>query len=90
MFRCIHDSAPKYLTELKVVDQLHDCSLRSTNSGGIHAMVSRTKMVRESSFCSMGPSIWNNLPETVVKTTSLSAFKSQLKTVLFKCCYNLN
>ena len=90
MFKCIHDSAVKYLTELIVVDQLHDHSLWSTNSGRIHTMVSRTKIILESSFHYMGPRIWNNLPETVVKTTSHSAFKSQLKTVLFKCCYNLN
>ena len=90
MFKCIHDNAPKYLTELIVVDQVHHHNLRSTNSGRIHIVVSRITMVHESSFHSMGPRIWDNLPETVVKTTSLSAFKSQLKTVLFKCCYNLN
>ena len=90
MFKCIHDSAPKYLTELIVVDQLHDHSLRSIDSGRIHTTVSRTNMVHESSFHSMGPRIWNNLPEPVIKTTNLSAFKTQLKTVLFKCCYNLN
>ena len=27
--------APYYLTELIVVDQVHDCNLRSTNSGRI-------------------------------------------------------
>ena len=90
MFKCIHDSAHKYLTELIVVDQVHGHNLRSTNSGRIHTTVSRTTMVHESSFWSMGPRIWNNLPETVVKTTSLSAFQSQLKAVLFKHCYNLN
>ena len=81
MFKCIHDSAPKYLTELIVVGQLHDHGLRSTDSGRIHTMVSRTKNVHESIFHSMGPRIWNNLPETVVKT-NYSAFKSQLKTYL--------
>ena len=45
-------------------------------------------MVHESSFCSMGPRIWNNLPETVVKTTSLSALKSQLKTVYLNVATN--
>ena len=54
MFKCIHYSAPKYLTELIVVDQVHDPNLRSTDSGRIHTMVSRTKMVHESSFCSNG------------------------------------
>ena len=90
MFKCIPDSRSKYLTELIVVDQVHDHNLRSTDSDKIHTMVSRTKMIHESSFHSMAPRIWNNLPETVFKTISLSAFKSQLKTVLFKCCYNLN
>ena len=27
MFKCIHDTAPKYLTELIVLDWLHDCNL---------------------------------------------------------------
>ena len=90
MFKCIHDSAPKYLTKLIVVNQLHDWSLWSRESGRIHTTVSRTNMVHESSFCSIGPKIWNNLPEAIITTTNLSAFKTQLKTVLFKCCYNLN
>ena len=90
IFKCIHDVAPKDLTELIVVDQEHDCNLRSTNSGRIPTTVSRTTIVHECSFNPMGPRIWNNLPETVINTTSFSAFKSQLKTFLFKCCYNLN
>ena len=77
MFKCIHDSAPKYLTELIIVDQLHDHSLRSIDFGRIHTTVSRTNMVHKSSFQSMGPRIWNNLPEAVIKTTNLSAFKTQ-------------
>ena len=90
MFKCIHYSTPKYLNELIVVYQLHDPSLQSRECGRFHTTVSRTNMVHESSFCSMGPRIWNNLPEAGIKTTNLSAFKTQLKTVLFKCCYNLN
>ena len=40
MFKCIHDIAPKYLTELTVVDQVHDHDLRSTSSGQIPTTVS--------------------------------------------------
>ena len=90
MFKCIHDSAPKYLTELIIVDQLHDHSLQSRESGRIHATVSRTSIVHESSSHSMGPRIWNNLPEAVIRATNFNTFKTQLKTVLFKFCYNLN
>ena len=90
MLKCIHDNAPKYLTELIVVDQLHDPSLCSIDSNRINTTVSRTNIVHESYFHSMGPRIWNNLHEAVITTTNLSAFKTQLKTVLFKCCYNLN
>ena len=88
MFKCIHDITPKYLTELIVVDQLHDRSLQSTETGRIYTTVSRTNKVHESSFHSMGPRIWDNLPEAVIRTTNLGTFKTQLKTVLFKCCYN--
>ena len=76
MFKCIHDSTPKYLTELIIVDQLHDHSLRSRESGRIHTTVSGTNIVHESSFHSMGPRIWNNLPEAIITTTNLSAFKT--------------
>ena len=81
MVKCIHDTAPKYLTELIVLDWLHDCSLQSTETGIIHTAVSRTSKVHESSFHSMGPRIWNNLPEAVISTTNLSTFKTQLKTI---------
>ena len=88
MFKCIHDTAPKYLTELIVLDQLHNHSLQSTETGRIHTAVPRTSKVHESSFCSMGPRIWNNLPKAVISTTNLSTFKTHLKTILFKHCYN--
>ena len=54
MFKCIHDSAPKYLIEPIVVYQSHDHSLRSTNSRRIHTTVFRTKTLHESSFHSLG------------------------------------
>ena len=57
MLKCIHDIVPKYLTELIVVNQVHDCNLRSTNSGRIPTTMSRATMVHECSFGSMGPRI---------------------------------
>ena len=39
MFKCIHNIAPKYLTELIVLDQLHDHTLQSTETGRIHTTV---------------------------------------------------
>ena len=56
----------------------------STSIGRIPTTMSSTIIVHECSFHSIGPRIWNNLPETVINTTSFNAFKSQLKTFLFK------
>ena len=84
MFKCIHDNAPKYLAELIVVDQLPDCIVK-----GPQTLVEfipwfpGLKWYMSPLFCSIGPRIWNNLPETVVKSTSLSAFKSQLKKLFY-------
>ena len=39
MFKCIHDTAQRYLTELIVLYWLHDRSLQSTETGRIHTAV---------------------------------------------------
>ena len=76
MFKCIHESIPKYLTELIVVDHVHDCNLRSTDSGRIHTTVSRTKMVHESSFHSMRPRFGITYLKQLLKQQVLVHLKS--------------
>lgn len=49
----------------------------------------RTKSYGERSFYYQAPSIWNSLPSSIRNAPSLSAFKSNLKTHLFKQSYSV-
>ena len=49
----------------------------------------RTKSYGERSFTYQAPAIWNNLPQEIRNASTLSSFKSQLKTHLFKLSYNI-
>jgi len=39
-------------------------------------------------FALAGPAEWNKLPVLIHKSSSLSLFKTNLKTYLFKLCYD--
>ena len=86
-FHIIFGSAPPYLSEL-----LHlyspSRSLRSVSDTQIFCVprVCR-KTLGERSFQYIGPAIWNSLSFSIRHATSLSSFKSKLKTHLFSSAY---
>ena len=82
-YNAITDSPPSYLSEL-----LHlyspSCSLRSssdTHMLKIQRFNRKTHGFR--TFSHSGPHIWNNLPQVIRHSATLSSFKSQFKTFLF-------
>ena len=82
-YNAITGSAPSYLSEL-----LHlyspSRSLRSSSDTRmlkIQCFYSKTHGFR--TFSHFGPHIWNNLPQDIRHSATLSSFKSQLKTFLF-------
>ena len=82
-FHIISGTAPPYLSEL-----LHlyspSRSLRSASDTRIFRVPRVwSGTVGERSFQCIGPVIWNSLPFSVRHATSLSSFKSKLKTHLF-------
>ena len=80
--------APEYITEL--------CMPQSANRGGItlRSYSDTTKLqitnnaskpaYIEKAFSSAGPRAWNELPQNIREAQSLTVFKTQLKTHLFK------
>ena len=79
---CFHQ-APIYLSELL---QLYTPSrqLRSSTDTRVFRIPSfRTKSCGQRSFSYQAPVIWNQLPVSVRHSTSVSSFKSSLKTFLF-------
>ena len=76
-------SAPSYLSELL---RLYSPS-RSLRSSSDTRMLKIQRSIRKThgfrTFSHFGPHIWNNLPQDIRHSATLSSFKSQLKTFLF-------
>ena len=88
--KCLHGSAPSYLTELCILVATNTGRryLRSASRGDL--LVLRTKAITYGprSFAVSGPSVWNDLPSTLHATsTTLGQFQSGLKKTLFRLAY---
>ena len=84
VYRCTHQHAPAYLTDL-VVPYVPARSLRSAEQN-LLVTVKRYNLERygRRSFSVAGPSLWNVLPSAIRNSMSLPAFRSSLKTPLFR------
>ena len=87
MYKCIHNMAPIYLTEMVLSELPHNRNLRSAQRRLLYTTKSRTEIVHSGSFKSMGPCIWNTLPDCVKNSNNIDVFKSQLKMHLFSVSY---
>ena len=89
-FKAIHGMAPDYI-----------CKLISRKSSTRYLLRSSERIMLETpsgkilstlggrAFCYAAPKLWNNLPCKISSLDSLSSFKCQLKTHLFKQAFNL-
>jgi len=82
-YQCIHKTAPSYLTEM-VSLYSPSRSLRSADDP-LKLKTPKTRLVTagQRSFAFQSPYHWNSLPLSLRQKTSLSSFKSSLKTFLF-------
>ena len=82
-FKIISHQAPIYLSELLhlYTPSWQLCSSTDTRVFRIPSF--RTKSSGQRSFSYQAPVIWNQLPVSVHHSTSVSSFKSSLKTFLF-------
>ena len=61
--------------------------LRSATSNQLDVRPSRLVIVGDRSFGSVGPKLWNSLPDDITSASSLSVFRKKLKTHLFQQSY---
>ena len=74
VFKCLHDLAPSYLSELINIRREYDLSL----------IVPRcASRVGDRAFSVSGPRLWNALPVEIRQLSTLDKFKSQLKHLFF-------
>ena len=86
VFKCLHDMAPEYLSDLLTHYQ-PGRSLRST-SNVLPLTVPRCRLkAGERSFEHFGPTVWNSLPNVVKSSPTIDSFKKELKTHLFRVAF---
>ena len=87
-FRHFDGSLPQYLSSRLDIYQPYR-SLRSSNDRLLRVPCWKLKSFGFRSFSYQGPVVWNSLPTDLKLSSSLSSFKSRLKTHLFKKSYSL-
>ena len=87
-FRSLHELAASYITDL-LIRYEPTRPLRSADAHLLEVPRCRLHTQGEKAFSSAAPRLWNNLPLAMRATDSLSSFKKQLKTFLFKRAFSL-
>lgn len=87
-FKCLHNLAPVYLSEL-LVPYKPSRSLRSEGDNLLLEQSVNTVRFGERTFKYCAPKLWNSLPQYMRVCDNLESFKSNLKTILFKEAYSL-
>ena len=89
VYKCIHGSAPSYLSDL-ISHNVVCSSLRSSSDFySLHITIPNSTY-EESAFSYFAPYHWNMLPVKVRESPSVETFKTTLKTHLYRQCYGTN
>ena len=87
--RCLHQTAPPYLSRLVNYHIQRRKGLRlEEDTSKLEIPKTTKKTFAARSFSVLGPTLWNNLPSELRNITSYTAFKKHLKTHLFKIAFN--
>ena len=86
MYKSLQGLAPKYISDL--LEPYEPTGTLRTSGRGL-LLVSRVRTKQgEAAFQVYAPKIWNSLPEDVRLASTLTVFKSRLKTVLSGCAFD--
>ena len=89
IYKSLHGLAPSYLSDK--LSLRPNKGLRSDNQLLLNVPVStlRLKFYEDRAFSVAGPTLWNALPKNIRLCATLAAFKTNLKTYLFKKAYQV-
>ena len=85
VYKCLNGLAPQYLVDS--IQRFAESGRRQLRSSSTEALVvpyTRLVTAGNRAFSSFGGRLWNSLPHDVTAATTLSTFRSRLKTYLFK------
>jgi len=83
VYTCQHGAAPSYLAN----DFEARRRLRSDSSSSLIVRRTQLSTIGDRAFPVAAARVWNGLPEHVTCASSLSVFRSRLRTHLFRRCY---
>ena len=83
VFRAIHENSLPYLNDL-LHHYVPTRSLRSASDCLLVVPKSKSKLYHDRAFSVAGPLLWNKLPASLRRKTTLDTLKSSLKTHLFE------
>ncbi len=86
VFKAMNGLAPSYVADM-LSEYTPDRPLRSSNKGLLTIPRINTKSAH-GAFSHYGPTLWNSLPHELRSTTTVSSFKSRLKTYLFSQAFS--
>ena len=90
VYRCLHGTAPSYLAESLLRTSSVDTRrcLRSADSAMLVVSSTRRSTLGNRAFPVASARAWNSLPSSVRNAPSLTMFRSELKTVLFRTSFD--
>lgn len=86
VFKCLHGSAPVYLSEL--LEKRINKGTRADNKNLLVVPRFKNVTLGGRSFSRSSPILWNNLPDSLRLENNFDIFKNHLKTYFFKLSYN--
>lgn len=90
MYNCSVGNAPEYLLELLTLFQTRRSGLRSsTQTNNYVVPFNKNRTFSDRAFGTIGPKLWNELPQEIKESSTIDLFKKRLKTYYFKNFYSL-
>ena len=88
VYKSLHGQGPEYLAEL-LDPYVPQRTLRSSSEDKLCIPKCHYEDTRRRAFSIRGPVEWNKLPQEIKSCSTVSSFKSQLKTYLFRLAYSV-
>ena len=85
-YKALNDLSPEYISEL-LNKPKYTRNLRFQSQHLLSVPKSRTVTYGDRAFSVCAPKLWNELPFQLRMSSNIQAFKSGLKTMLFKMAY---
>ena len=87
-YKAINGLAPSYITELISIKSSSRYSLRLDSELRLNTLIHKSyATLGDRSFTMAAPQVWNSLPISIRKATSINSFKGQLKTHYYHLAY---